>query len=138
MSSDTVCFLRIGHFNPWGSSSATLDTQKIEDEPSQRFNTFCLLLKLGLTAAWLTRVYGCLVGPSRRGDLEILGYCLLHWSSGSLPWMDRLQDDDYVGQQKEKYVLVLYLYIKFSFGQTCKHEDRIICPFCKFLNQKLL
>ncbi|KAK1171267.1 serine/threonine-protein kinase VRK1-like isoform X1 [Acipenser oxyrinchus oxyrinchus] len=26
------------------------------------------------------------VAPSRRGDLEILGYCLLHWMCGKLPW----------------------------------------------------
>ncbi|KAM8858542.1 serine/threonine-protein kinase VRK2 isoform 2-T3 [Spinachia spinachia] len=26
------------------------------------------------------------VAPSRRGDLQILGFCLLHWLCGSLPW----------------------------------------------------
>ncbi|XP_063731409.1 serine/threonine-protein kinase VRK1-like isoform X2 [Eleginops maclovinus] len=26
------------------------------------------------------------LAPSRRGDLQILGFCLLHWLCGSLPW----------------------------------------------------
>ncbi|KAL0964436.1 hypothetical protein UPYG_G00323820 [Umbra pygmaea] len=26
------------------------------------------------------------VAPSRRGDLEVLGFCLLHWLCGVLPW----------------------------------------------------
>ncbi|KAJ8014117.1 hypothetical protein DPEC_G00036920 [Dallia pectoralis] len=26
------------------------------------------------------------VAPSRRGDMEVLGFCLLHWLCGSLPW----------------------------------------------------
>ena len=29
---------------------------------------------------------------SRRSDLEILGYNLVHWMSGTLPWMDNLKD----------------------------------------------
>ncbi|KAG9484258.1 hypothetical protein GDO78_009919 [Eleutherodactylus coqui] len=32
------------------------------------------------------------VAPSRRGDLEILAYCMLHWLSGKLPWEQNLQD----------------------------------------------
>ncbi|KAK7904002.1 hypothetical protein WMY93_016609 [Mugilogobius chulae] len=30
--------------------------------------------------------------PSRRADLEILGYCLVQWLCGRLPWEDKLQD----------------------------------------------
>ena len=29
---------------------------------------------------------------ARRSDLEILAYNLVHWMSGSLPWMDNLKD----------------------------------------------
>uniref|UniRef100_A0A6Q2ZB63 non-specific serine/threonine protein kinase n=1 Tax=Esox lucius TaxID=8010 RepID=A0A6Q2ZB63_ESOLU len=31
------------------------------------------------------------VAPSRRGDLEVLGFCLLHWLCGSLPWTSVLR-----------------------------------------------
>ncbi len=42
--------------------------------------------------------------PSRRGDLEILGYCLLQWLCGKLPWEDKLNDKNYVAAQKHKYM----------------------------------
>ncbi|XP_047190829.1 serine/threonine-protein kinase VRK2 isoform X2 [Scophthalmus maximus] len=32
------------------------------------------------------------ITPSRRGDLQILGFCLLHWLCGSLPWDSVLKD----------------------------------------------
>uniref|UniRef100_F6UHC6 Serine/threonine-protein kinase VRK2 n=1 Tax=Monodelphis domestica TaxID=13616 RepID=F6UHC6_MONDO len=32
------------------------------------------------------------VAPSRRGDLEILGYCMLQWLCGKLPWEQNLRD----------------------------------------------
>ncbi|XP_065595492.1 serine/threonine-protein kinase VRK2 isoform X2 [Cyrtonyx montezumae] len=32
------------------------------------------------------------VAPSRRGDLEILGYCMLQWLCGKLPWEHNLKD----------------------------------------------
>ena len=40
--------------------------------------------------------------PSRRGDLEILAYCLLQWLCGKLPWEDKLTDPVYVQTQKNK------------------------------------
>ncbi|NXA82393.1 VRK1 kinase, partial [Thryothorus ludovicianus] len=40
------------------------------------------------------------VAPSRRGDLEILGYCLIHWLSGHLPWEDNLKDPNFVRDSK--------------------------------------
>ncbi|XP_038618184.1 inactive serine/threonine-protein kinase VRK3 isoform X2 [Tachyglossus aculeatus] len=43
------------------------------------------------------------VGPSRRSDLENLGYCLLKWLSGSLPWSSRLEDAAVVMAQKERF-----------------------------------
>ena len=42
------------------------------------------------------------LGPSRRGDMEILGYCLLQWASGQLPWEDNLTNKPYVAAQKLK------------------------------------
>ncbi|XP_036398471.1 serine/threonine-protein kinase VRK1 [Megalops cyprinoides] len=40
------------------------------------------------------------VSPSRRGDLEILGYCMVQWLCGRLPWEDKLQDPLYVRDSK--------------------------------------
>ena len=45
-----------------------------------------------------------IAAPSRRGDLEILGYCLLQWLCGKLPWEDKLLNKEYVRDQKVKYV----------------------------------
>ncbi|XP_065919725.1 serine/threonine-protein kinase VRK1-like isoform X2 [Dysidea avara] len=44
------------------------------------------------------------VAPSRRSDLEILGYCLLQWASGRLPWEGNLSNKPAVASQKEKYM----------------------------------
>ncbi|XP_038146576.1 serine/threonine-protein kinase VRK1 [Cyprinodon tularosa] len=38
--------------------------------------------------------------PCRRSDLEILGYCMVQWLCGRLPWEDRLQDPLYVRDSK--------------------------------------
>ena len=41
---------------------------------------------------------------SRRSDLEILGYNLVHWMSGKLPWIDNLSDHQYVHNQKNGFM----------------------------------
>uniref|UniRef100_A0A087XNM5 non-specific serine/threonine protein kinase n=1 Tax=Poecilia formosa TaxID=48698 RepID=A0A087XNM5_POEFO len=38
--------------------------------------------------------------PSRRSDLQILGFCMVQWLCGRLPWEDRLQDPLYVRDSK--------------------------------------
>lgn len=40
---------------------------------------------------------------SRRGDLETLGYNLVHWASGFLPWMET-EDHEYVQAQKNGFL----------------------------------
>ncbi|KAF5900792.1 serine/threonine-protein kinase VRK1, partial [Clarias magur] len=40
------------------------------------------------------------VSPSRRGDLEILFYCMIQWLCGRLPWEDDLKNLDYVRDSK--------------------------------------
>uniref|UniRef100_A0A8C1ZQ20 non-specific serine/threonine protein kinase n=1 Tax=Cyprinus carpio TaxID=7962 RepID=A0A8C1ZQ20_CYPCA len=42
------------------------------------------------------------VAPSRRGDLEVLGYCLLHWQCGTLPWLSSLRNPADVQEAKAK------------------------------------
>ncbi|XP_031549530.1 serine/threonine-protein kinase VRK1-like [Actinia tenebrosa] len=44
------------------------------------------------------------VAPSRRSDLEILGYVMLQWLCGRLPWEDKLSDKEYVKNQKIRYM----------------------------------
>uniref|UniRef100_A0A8B9NKJ0 VRK serine/threonine kinase 2 n=1 Tax=Accipiter nisus TaxID=211598 RepID=A0A8B9NKJ0_9AVES len=42
------------------------------------------------------------VAPSRRGDLEILGYCMLQWLCGKLPWEQNLKNPLAVQTAKTK------------------------------------
>ncbi|XP_061084571.1 serine/threonine-protein kinase VRK1-like [Conger conger] len=42
------------------------------------------------------------VAPSRRGDLEVLGFCLLHWLCGRLPWDSVLKTPPLVHEAKAK------------------------------------
>ncbi|NWH61462.1 VRK2 kinase, partial [Geococcyx californianus] len=44
------------------------------------------------------------VAPSRRGDLEILGYCMLQWLCGKLPWEQNLKDPVAVQTAKIKFM----------------------------------
>lgn len=40
---------------------------------------------------------------SRRGDLETLGFCLVHWASGFLPWKET-EDPEFVQAQKNGFL----------------------------------
>ncbi|KAJ3610170.1 hypothetical protein NHX12_022264 [Muraenolepis orangiensis] len=42
------------------------------------------------------------VAPSRRGDLQVLGFCMLHWLCGSLPWDGMLKNPGQVQEAKTK------------------------------------
>ncbi|XP_042325004.1 serine/threonine-protein kinase VRK2 isoform X2 [Sceloporus undulatus] len=42
------------------------------------------------------------VAPSRRGDLEILGYCMLQWMCGNLPWEKNVRNPEAVQAAKTK------------------------------------
>ena len=57
------------------------------------------------------------VDPARRGDMEILGYCLLQWLCGKLPWEDKLTDKNYVAQSKFKYMSDIPGLMKKCFSQ---------------------
>ncbi|XP_069787602.1 serine/threonine-protein kinase VRK1-like isoform X2 [Narcine bancroftii] len=79
------------------------------------------------------------VAPSRRTDLEILGYCMLQWLCGKLPWEQKMKDPVAVQQAKVKFMenlptsvhqcfpsgyesseIVNYL----SYVSTLKYEER--------------
>ncbi|KAL3874653.1 hypothetical protein ACJMK2_037635 [Sinanodonta woodiana] len=55
------------------------------------------------------------VAPSRRGDLEILGYCMLQWLCSRLPWETDLTNKDKVASQKEKFMKNIPSLIKACF-----------------------
>jgi len=55
------------------------------------------------------------VAPSRRGDMEILGYCLVQWLCGRLPWEDKLTDKNYVADQKCKFMKDIPGFMKRCF-----------------------
>lgn len=44
-----------------------------------------------------------LAAACRRGDLQILSYCMVQWLCGRLPWEDKLQDPVYVRDSKIRY-----------------------------------
>ncbi|XP_070628311.1 serine/threonine-protein kinase VRK3 isoform X2 [Bos indicus] len=45
---------------------------------------------------------GC--GPSRRSDLQTLGYCLLKWLYGTLPWTNCLPNTEEIVKLKQKFL----------------------------------
>ncbi|KAM9261323.1 LOW QUALITY PROTEIN: serine/threonine-protein kinase VRK3 [Cariama cristata] len=56
-------------------------------------------------------------GPSRRSDLESLGYCLLKWLCGFLPWSDELDKVETVVEKKEKYKGDVKCLLRLCFRQ---------------------
>ncbi|NWH44933.1 VRK3 kinase, partial [Fregata magnificens] len=56
-------------------------------------------------------------GPSRRSDLESLGYCLLKWLCGFLPWSAELDKVETVVEKKEKYKRDAICLLRLCFRQ---------------------
>uniref|UniRef100_A0A3Q2QK17 VRK serine/threonine kinase 3 n=1 Tax=Fundulus heteroclitus TaxID=8078 RepID=A0A3Q2QK17_FUNHE len=54
--------------------------------------------------------------PSRRSDLQSLGYCMLMWHTGTLPWLDLAQPEQ-VATQKRRYVDDVKALLSFCFGK---------------------
>jgi len=55
---------------------------------------------------------------SRRSDLEILAYNLVHWMSGNLPWMDNLTNCQYVQSQKNGFMNDIPNFLQKCFDDT--------------------
>lgn len=70
----------------------------------------------------------------RRGDLQILSYCMIQWLCGRLPWEDKLQDPVYVRDSKIRYGTQqsldqeLTILKRFHYAYTSVNEggDRLI------------
>nr|CAI5829169.1 unnamed protein product [Callosobruchus analis] len=54
--------------------------------------------------------------PTRRGDLEILAYNLIHWLGGTLPWDKKLTDPKVVQKNKEEFMQAIPKSVKTCFG----------------------
>nr|WGO62643.1 serine/threonine protein kinase [Wadden Sea poxvirus] len=67
--------------------------------------------------------------PSRRGDLEILGYCMIKWLCGKLPWENNLKDKEYVKDSKIKYFKDTNLLMRFCF------DDDIPIELFNYINE---
>ncbi|CAG5131413.1 unnamed protein product, partial [Candidula unifasciata] len=63
------------------------------------------------------------LAPSRRGDLEILGYCMLQWLCGKLPWENRLSDPNYVAKSKESFMDSLSAQLTKCLPDSPPHSD---------------
>ncbi|KAG7229914.1 hypothetical protein INR49_009632 [Caranx melampygus] len=64
-------------------------------------------LELKLSIVWIfcaarVKTYVEHPSPSRRSDLQILGFCLLHWLCRSLPWDDVLRNPAQVQEAKTR------------------------------------
>ncbi|XP_027715868.1 uncharacterized protein LOC114041558 [Vombatus ursinus] len=55
--------------------------------------------------------------PSRRSDMQALGYCLLKWLYGALPWTGQLPDAQAVMRQKERFLHNAAELMRQSCGQ---------------------
>ncbi|XP_028428735.1 serine/threonine-protein kinase VRK3 isoform X1 [Perca flavescens] len=54
--------------------------------------------------------------PSRRSDLQSLGYCMLRWHAGTLPW-SLLAHPDQVATQKQRYMEDVPALLSHCFGK---------------------
>ncbi|NXL60103.1 VRK2 kinase, partial [Chordeiles acutipennis] len=71
------------------------------------------------------------VAPSRRGDLEILGYCMVQWLCGKLPWEQNLKDPVAVQTAKTKLMDELpdSLVEWDSSGSSCEIAKFLACVY---------
>ncbi|GFO12018.1 serine/threonine-protein kinase vrk1 [Plakobranchus ocellatus] len=75
------------------------------------------------------------VSPSRRGDLEILGYCMLRWLCGKLPWEDKLSDPRYVADSKERLTANPQMLIAACLCGPRTPSLECMCKYMEKVNQ---
>lgn len=59
---------------------------------------------------------------SRRGDLEILGYNMVQWMCGRLPWEDNLADPQLVAAQKNGFMQNIPAFLKQCYKNEAPSE----------------
>ncbi|AUI80715.1 serine/threonine protein kinase [White-tailed deer poxvirus] len=69
--------------------------------------------------------------PSRRGDLEILGYCMITWLGGKLPWEDNLKNCNYVMNSKVDHLKDVSLFIEKCLGN---HYPKKLLDYFIYVN----
>ncbi|XP_049329652.1 inactive serine/threonine-protein kinase VRK3 [Astyanax mexicanus] len=69
-------------------------------------------------------------GPSRRSDLQSLGFCLLCWMTGSLPWSDATPSGSVICAEKEKYMADV-----LGLMSSCFKKRRISGGLQSYLSQ---
>ncbi|KAJ0004883.1 hypothetical protein NQD34_011097 [Periophthalmus magnuspinnatus] len=75
------------------------------------------------------------VAPSRRSDLQILGFCLLHWLCGELPWGSLLQTPGQVQEAKTRFLQNLPQSVKeFSSSRVGTDEVASFLLYVQSLN----
>ena len=65
-------------------------------------------------------------------DLEILGYNLVHWMSGHLPWMDNLSNVEYVEAQKKGFMSDVRSFLNRCFGD--RDVPEVLFEFLEYTN----
>ncbi|XP_068595371.1 serine/threonine-protein kinase VRK3-like isoform X1 [Brachionichthys hirsutus] len=65
--------------------------------------------------------------PSRRSDLQSLGYCMLHWHTGTLPWAGAHHPDS-VAAEKQRFMKDVPALLHHCFG-----EKRVSSAFQTYL-----
>ena len=70
---------------------------------------------------------------SRRGDLETLGYNLVYWASGSLPWLQELEDPEKVEASKNAYMENVVGFLTKCFGQD-KSYPPVLVQYLDYVN----
>lgn len=73
--------------------------------------------------------------PTRRGDLEILGYNIIHWLGGSLPWDNKLTDPKVVQAAKEKAMNEIPNFVNQCFTNTTSASIEFVIKYLQLVNK---
>lgn len=72
---------------------------------------------------------------TRRGDLEILGYNIIHWLGGSLPWDSKLADPKVVQAEKEKAMNEIPSFVKQCFVDNNLTSIDFVIKYLQLVNK---